>query len=79
MPKMLFLSPETCRAMMGTAERGPSLLRRGNSGWIEWKMRVACVALALFPQQRDRKWPGTLGGHRPSSVCLYQTATRHFK
>lgn len=45
MPKMLFLSQEMCGAM-GTPQRERLLLRRGNSGWIEWKMRVACVTLA---------------------------------
>lgn len=77
MPKMLFLSPETCRATMGTAQRGPPLLRRDNSGWIEWEMRVACVALAPFPQRGGQEVAADCGRTQALlCVCLYQTASR---
>lgn len=60
---------------MGTAERGPRLLGGGNSGRIEWKMRVACVALALFPQQRDRKWSGDPG--RTQALLCVSLSSSH--
>ncbi len=54
-----------------------SLFHRGNSGWIEMEMRGLCHP-GPFPEQRDRKWPGILGGYKPFSVCLYQTTIRYF-
>ena len=46
--------------------------------WVDWvEMRGLCHP-GPFPEQRDRKWPGILGGHKPSSVCLYQTTIRYF-
>lgn len=75
MPKMLFLSQEMCD---GSA--GARLIAFSTEATVGGLSGDACGLChpGLFPERRDRKWPGILGGYKPSSVSLYQTTIRYF-
>lgn len=46
--------------------------------WVDWAEMGGLCHPGLFPEQRDRKWLRILGGHKPSSVPVYQTTIGYF-
>lgn len=77
MQKMLFLSQEMCVERWERWSESDRFSTEATVGGLSGDACGLCHP-GPFPERRDRKWPGILGGYKPSSVCLYQTAIRYF-
>lgn len=70
MPKMLFLSQEVRMERWERRSEGEGLSAEATVGGLSGDACGLCHP-GPFPERRDRKWPGILGGYKPSSVRLY--------